>query len=586
MTNGTRTVGRYELRFPSAGGFAVVYRAYDPLLDRDVALKVLHAHLALDPEAPGAPSCARGGCWRRSAIPTSSRCWTRAGTDGGAYLAMELVEGRSLAGEHSRGARSAAHRAQAVQLVEQLAGALDAVHAVGLIHRDVKPENVLIESPAAESRAGGRGEWLLGRAVLLDLGIARPEDAAPMTSSGVFLGTPAYMGAEQLTSDRPVARTTDVYQLGATTYAALCGRAPFTGDFIHLIDAVRSEAPPPLRDSRPDIAPAVEATVARAMAKSADERYPTAGEFAEAFRAAAGEAPSPEPAVQGHGVHLGPRDGGMEGSVTLRRAALGRAGTHIGRHPPALEHDPVNEGRRAAGLGSRDPSRRRLAGVVAALALVLVAGLVARQWVQGWASAAPPATHRDVETTPAAVPAPGLSAPTAAAPPPAHQAAPSADDVAEPPPAPASSPEPATVQPGEDAAVLPPPTPVTDHDETAVAPSVTPPAPTSQPTVAAAAPSFEGEWLLIDFLRYGPGTGDRYQFRIRLEVDGDAITGGGDGLAIVGRLNGDTVTATYTREGGDGRFVWMLDPDGSRFVGAFEDSAGNGGASMGGRLDG
>jgi serine/threonine protein kinase len=140
-------------------------------------------------------------------------------------------------------------------VVQQVAPALDAIHAAGLVHRDIKPANIMVEQPA----------WR--RAVLLDLGIARAMDSATLTTSGMLIGTPGYLAPEQVDGTMPAGPATDVYQLGATVYALLTGHPPFAGDTAQLLYAIAHRAPPSIRADRPDVAGLVATAIDRALAK-------------------------------------------------------------------------------------------------------------------------------------------------------------------------------------------------------------------------------------------------------------------------------------------------------------------------------
>jgi serine/threonine protein kinase len=275
-----RRIGRYELRGElGAGGFATVYRAYDPTLDREVALKVLHYHLARDATVRER-FVREGRALARVDHPNVVQVYDAGEADGTAFLAMKYVEGRSL--EDLARARGGLSLAEVVAVTNQVAAGLAAVHQRNLIHRDIKPANVLIEAAT-------------GRAILLDLGVAR--DLTNVTlGPGWVVGTPAFMAPEQLEPGGQVTPRTDVYQLGATVYALLTGRAPFVGDPTQVLLAVTSQAPPALTDLRPDVPDAVAGVLARALAKNPAYRPSSTDEFAAQLRAAAGlDATTPPP---------------------------------------------------------------------------------------------------------------------------------------------------------------------------------------------------------------------------------------------------------------------------------------------------
>ena len=265
-------VGRYQvLEELGKGGFATVYRAHDPALERDVALKVLHQHLAGD-AATRERFVREGRSLARVDHPNVVTVYEAGEAGDTAFMAMRLIKGRSLADmviEH--GPLSVP---DLVRIIDQIAGALTAVHAQNLVHRDIKPANIMIEEGT-------------GRAMLLDLGVARDMLNATMTS-GWIVGTPGYMAPEQVRAGGQVTQQTDVYQLGATAYALLSGRAPHDGDTIQVLDAISRLEPAPLRGLRPDVSEPVAAAISLAMSKNPETRFKGATPFANALRAGAG----------------------------------------------------------------------------------------------------------------------------------------------------------------------------------------------------------------------------------------------------------------------------------------------------------
>ena len=200
----------------------------------------------------------------------------------GAYLVMEYVEGDALSRTLARVGRLTPARTMA--LVAQAADALHAAHQTGVVHRDVKPGNLLVRPN--------------GTLVLTDFGIARSVGAAQLTAAGSVLGTASYISPEQAMGEQATALS-DVYALGVVAYQCLAGRRPFEGEN-PLEIAMRHvrEAPPPLP---PDIPPAVRAIVERAMAKQPAARWPNAAAFGAVARRAAAELAAPSPAPAGAG---------------------------------------------------------------------------------------------------------------------------------------------------------------------------------------------------------------------------------------------------------------------------------------------
>jgi hypothetical protein len=284
-------VGRYQVRdLLGSGGFASVYRAYDPTLDREVALKVLHAHLARD-AGTRERFIREGRSLARVDHPNVVTVWEAGEADGTAYLAMKLINGRPL--EDIVAERGPLPLPDLVVVMDQVAAALAAVHERSLIHRDIKPANIMIEQGT-------------NRAMLLDLGVARDLTNVTMTA-GWIVGTPGFMAPEQVQAGGQVTPLTDVYQLGATAYALLSGRAPFDGDTIQVLDAIVRFAPPDLRTIRPDLPPVVVGVINEAMAKDPAQRPQGTRAFAARLRGAleGTGAPAPPPVYGGQGQPAG-----------------------------------------------------------------------------------------------------------------------------------------------------------------------------------------------------------------------------------------------------------------------------------------
>jgi serine/threonine-protein kinase len=223
------TIGRYEVIAElGRGGFATVYRARDPMLDREVAVKVLHPNLARDPDLRER-FVREGRALARVHHPNVVMVFDAGESADDVYLAMELISGDSLAAL-TKG--QPMPLARVLTVVRQIAPALDAIHAVGLVHRDIKPANIMAEQP----------DWR--RVVLLDLVIARAMDSATLTTSGMLVGTPSFLAPEQVDGTRLIGPPTDVYQLGATVYALLSGRPPFDGTTAEVLYAVVNKEPP------------------------------------------------------------------------------------------------------------------------------------------------------------------------------------------------------------------------------------------------------------------------------------------------------------------------------------------------------
>jgi hypothetical protein len=263
--------GPYELQaLLGVGGMGEVYRAYDTSKDRTVAVKLLRAEMSADgsfQERFRRESRIAARLQEPHVIPVHDF----GEINGVLYIDMRLVEGDNVHTVLQRYGPMAP--ARATSIVGQVAAALDAAHASGLVHRDVKPENVLL-TPS-------------DFAYLVDFGIAHMGNDSGLTSAGAAIGSCAYMAPERFTGGR-VGPAADVYSLACLLYECLTGAAPFpTGELSQLMGAHIMAPPPRPSATRPDIGPAFDAVVARGMAKHPEERFATAGELARAASAAA-----------------------------------------------------------------------------------------------------------------------------------------------------------------------------------------------------------------------------------------------------------------------------------------------------------
>jgi eukaryotic-like serine/threonine-protein kinase len=265
---------RYELQeLVGSGGMSSVYRAHDRLLDRTVALKVLHEHHLHDPE-----HVERFRREARSAAvlshPNIVTVIDRGEHDGRQFIVFEYVGGENLKRliEQNRPLPIAT----ALELATQIARALSFAHRSGLVHRDVKPQNVLLNGD--------------GQAKVTDFGIARSLDVQRgMTQTGTVLGTSDYIAPEQAQGQR-VDEQSDVYSLGVVLYELLTGEVPFPGEnFVTVAMQHINEPPPSVRAKRTDVPPRVDAAVQRAMAKDPRDRFPTMAEFGRELEACAGD---------------------------------------------------------------------------------------------------------------------------------------------------------------------------------------------------------------------------------------------------------------------------------------------------------
>ncbi|MDA8148471.1 MAG: Stk1 family PASTA domain-containing Ser/Thr kinase [Actinomycetota bacterium] len=255
---------RYELNHLIArGGMAEVYRAHDRLLDRPVALKVLFPELSVDRsfvERFRREAQAAANLSHPNIVPVFD--W---GEDSGTYfIVMEFVDGRPLSSVLKTAGPLSSERA--ADIASHVAAALGYAHRHGVIHRDVKPGNVLITDE--------------GQVKVTDFGIARAVNTdESLTQTGAVMGTAAYFSPEQA-EGMGVDSRSDIYSLGVVLFEMVCGRAPFLGDSPVAVASkhVRDIAPVP-RDINPSVAPALEAIILKAMAKNPDHRYATADEL-------------------------------------------------------------------------------------------------------------------------------------------------------------------------------------------------------------------------------------------------------------------------------------------------------------------
>src|SRR4051812_1272064 len=268
---GSHLAGYRILQLIGRGGTGLVYEAEHVVLGRSAAVKTLLPTLVDDAEF-------RERLVRESRMvaalehPTVIPIYDAGEAEGALYVAMRLVRGPDLAELIDREGRLDLETT--VGLLEQVAGALDAAHASGLVHRDVKPANVLLEEAT-------------GRVYLSDFGIAKHADAAGLTRTGFFLGTVDSAAPEQI-QGLPVGPPADVYAFGCMVYECLTGRPPFDRVSAGAILRAHIADPPPRLPPDLGLPPALDDAVGRALAKEEADRYPTCGEMVLDIRAAAG----------------------------------------------------------------------------------------------------------------------------------------------------------------------------------------------------------------------------------------------------------------------------------------------------------
>ncbi|MCG7635435.1 protein kinase [Gordonia McavH-238-E] len=384
LQNGTTIGDRYRLiRLIATGGMGQVWEALDTRLNRRVAVKVLKAEYTSDPEFI-ARFRAEAQTTAKLNNPGIANVFDYGETpdyNGGdplAYLVMELVDGEPLNSVISRLGRLSL--TNTLDMLEQTGRALQAAHNQGLVHRDVKPGNILITP--------------VGQVKITDFGIAKAVDSAPVTKTGMVMGTAQYISPEQATGDEATAAS-DVYSLGVVGYEALTGRRPFLGDGAITVAMKHiRESPPPLPSNLPS---GVRELIEITMAKDPRQRYANGGEFADAVAAVrAGRRP--------------PRPGAIAGAAAgaAGAAALGAAVARGATPPTGAASRPMTPrptSRTAVAPPPPDNSwttgQKVLAGIAAAL-LVGAIGLIGFYLVNsgnGGAATPPPSSSPTVTET-------------------------------------------------------------------------------------------------------------------------------------------------------------------------------------------
>src|SRR6266576_4389471 len=278
---GQTLAGKYSIeKLIKRGGMGAVYLGKHVLMDKTVAIKVLHPSLALDDdvvarfsrEAKAASRISHSHAVRVNDFGESE--------NGVVFLVMEYLDGRTLKEIIKSEGPMALDRV--VEIVRQVAGALDAAHQQGVVHRDLKSDNIML------SQTNG-SDW----AKVLDFGIAKIQQGdgardVDITAANLVIGTPQYMSPEQCSQTGPIDARSDVYSLGVIVYEMLAGRVPFTGDSptVIMMKQVQDD-PPSVLAARPDLPASIDNLVRKALAKQPIDRFQTAGELSEALTRAA-----------------------------------------------------------------------------------------------------------------------------------------------------------------------------------------------------------------------------------------------------------------------------------------------------------
>ena len=366
---GSQVAGYRLMEQIGRGGMAVVYRAIDLRLDRSVALKIL------------APDLARDEAFRhrfirecRAAAAVDHPCiipvFDAGEASGVLFIAMRYVSSKDVRTLLDRAGTLPAGRV--VNIIEQVASALDAAHAHGLVHRDVKPANMLLDSAASSGQ--------LDHVYLADFGLTKQSQLnSSLTSTGQFLGTLDYIAPEQIEGSKLVDGRADLYSLACAAFEMLCGTPPFQRDQGVAVIWAQIYAPPPrLTDRRPDLPPAVDRVLAKAMAKAPADRYQSCLEFAAALRGADELAPGPR------AVEAGP---GRPSTQPAQWAGMTDADEAAGAGLAAPSYGPPGQSyRQAAPPRIGAPGRRRhsrtgfIVGTLAVLILAVAAFGALRNW--------------------------------------------------------------------------------------------------------------------------------------------------------------------------------------------------------------
>jgi len=340
------------------GGMGLVYRATQLPLGRAVALKVIAPALAADPTFHARfehETKVAAALDHPNVIPVYG-----AGEEAGwLYLVMRWVDGTDLQALINEFGRLDPARAAAI--VEQVGAGLDAAHAAGLVHRDVKPANVLIG-----------GEDGSGHVYLSDFGLTLDLSSnTRLTQTGEWIGTVDFMAPEQFEAE-PVDARTDVYALGCLLYAALSGRPPFRRDTVVATMLAHLRDPPPRPSVTPGVPPAFDAVIAQALAKQPGDRYSSAGELVDAVLAAVSWSPG-APELPRARVNDAPRNGSSDRAAE----SVGSAATLLLPAKPTAptrrrrETEPAPTAR--ISRARRRPSVKVVIGAVASLVIAAAA---------------------------------------------------------------------------------------------------------------------------------------------------------------------------------------------------------------------